>query len=222
MAEVSPELIEAWLARYPAAYTRQTWLNRLSTLFACAARRGWVVANPCDRLERVSVDRRPPRVLSPAEARGLWAACPQVVRPYLVLGLYAGLRPEEIMRGDWSAVNLETGTVVVDGRKTHRRRVVALEPVAVARLREHPLRRGPLAPSDSTLDRWKIASRRALGLRRWPQDLLRHTAASYLLALHGDAGRVALALGNSARVLLSHYYVPVSAADCGEFWGIVP
>lgn len=52
--------------------------------------------------------------------------------------------------------------------------------------------------------------RRALKWERWPADALRHTAASQLYALHGDAGKVAKALGNSPGVLARHYVNLVS------------
>jgi integrase len=208
--------VEDWISRYPAAVTRQTWLNRISTLFAFAVRRGLIVANPCDRIERVTVDRKPPLILTPAQSRALLAATPTVMKPYVVLGMFAGIRPEEITRLDWSQISLDAGTVAVDG-KTRRRRTVTLEPVAVAALKNHPLRHGAVTPSNSTVDRWRNKARLVLGFPRWPQDLLRHTAASYLLALHQDAAKVALRLGNSEKILMSHYYSPVNG-DCGHFW----
>jgi integrase len=68
--------------------------------------------------------------------------------------------------------------------------------------------------------RFKRKARQALGLAAWPADLLRHTAASYLLALHDDVGKVAKMLGNSSAILLSHYHQPVKSEDCGQFWKV--
>ena len=101
--------VEDWISRYPAAVTRQTWLNRLSTLFTFAVRRGLIVANPCDRIERVTVDPKPPLILTPGQSRALLAATPTVMKPYVVLGMFAGIRPEEITRLDWSQINLAAG-----------------------------------------------------------------------------------------------------------------
>jgi len=217
----TPAEIEAWLNRYPGAYARQTWLNRLSTLFSFAVRRGYLLANPCVRIERVSVDRPPPLILTPGQAQTALRVIPALARPYFILGLFAGIRPEEIERMDWSQIDLVTKTVRVDG-KTRQRRIVPLEPRAVELLNGCVLKRGPVAPAHITLCRVKRKVRNALGLKKWPQDLLRHTAASYLLALHGDAGRVATRLGNSPAVLLTHYHEPVTAADCAEFWAVCP
>lgn len=217
LVSFAAEEVESWLAQFPVASSRQTWLNRLSTLFSFAVRRGYLATNPCDRVERVTVDLKPPVILTPAQSRLLLTTCPTVCRPYLVLAMFAGIRPEEVLRMDWSQINLEAGTALVDG-KTRRRRLVPLPAVAVAWLAQHPLRSGPVAPSHSTVRRWLHRARAVLGLPRWPPDVLRHTAASYLLARHQDAGKVALWLGNSPKILLSHYHEPVAAAACEEFW----
>lgn len=224
LADLSSSLIESWLAQFSAPYSRQTWLNRISTLCAFAVRRGWLAQNPCARVERVTVDHRPPLVLTPGESQRLLAACPAVCRPWLVLALFAGVRPDgELLKLQWAEVDLETATVAINFPKVRKqRRVVPLEPAAVAWLRAHPLRRGALSPSQSTLRRFKKRARAVLGLAVWPADVLRHTAASYLLALHGDAGKVALRLGNSANVLLTHYHNPVRAEACAAFWAIRP
>jgi len=217
LASFTTAEIEAWLNRYPGAYARQTWLNRLSTLFAFAVRRGYLLSNPCAVIDRVTVDKKPPVILTPAQVETLLRVVPTAGRPYFILALYAGIRPEELERMDWADVNLETRTVRVDG-KTRQRRIVPLSEKAVALLSVCPLRRGPVAPSHMTLRRMKRRAAAVLGFAQWPQDLLRHTAASYLLALHQDAGKVATMLGNSPAVLLSHYHEPVNEADCTQFW----
>lgn len=212
--------IERWLASSKCANSRATNLNRVSTLFAFAVRRGIVAANPCALVERVSVDRKPPAILTVAQARALLKSCPTVCRPYLVLCLFAGIRPDEVMRLDWSDINLETATVKVDG-KTRQRRIVPLEPAALAWLRGHPVQRGPVAPSHSTIRRWKRQARAILG-GVWTADILRHSYASFALSKYGDAGKVATMMGNSSAVLLRHYHEPVTQAEAVAFWAAFP
>ncbi|MEQ2008127.1 MAG: tyrosine-type recombinase/integrase, partial [Limisphaerales bacterium] len=212
--------VETFLAQFAAAASRATWLNRISTLFAFAVRREFLAKNPCARLERIRMDRRAPVILSPGQSQLLLKVTPTVLRPYVILGLFAGIRPEELLRMTWADVDLETGTATVNDAKTRRRRIVPLHGKALALLAEHPMKAGAVAPSNSTVRRYKRRACSALGLERWPADLLRHTAASYLLALHGDAGKVATMLGNSSAILLSHYHQPVRNGDCGEFWGL--
>lgn len=213
--------VESWMAKYPNADTRRTWLSRVSALFAFCVRRGYCDRNPCDRIEPVTCDRKPPCIVTPCQSRKLLAAAPVVMRPYIVLGMFAGIRPEELTRLNWSHINLETATVNIDFPKVRgRRRIVPLDPLAVTLLKQHPLPRGAVAPCRATICRWRKRARALLGLDKWPQDLFRHTAASYLLAKHQDAAKVALWLGNSVKVLMSHYIVPVSANDCEAFWNL--
>lgn len=208
--------VEQWMAQYDSPYTRQTWLNRISTLFSFAVRRGYILSNPCDRVERVTVTPRPPAILSPAVAGQLLRECPASCKPYLALAMFAGIRPEEIQRMDWAQINLETKTAMVEG-KTRRRRLVSLPDAAVRILTAHPVRSGNVAPKKMTLRRWREKAREILG-GTWPQDVLRHTAASYLIALHKDAARVSLMLGNSPKILLAHYHEPVTDEATAEFW----
>src|SRR5439155_15445876 len=60
-------------------------------------------------------------VLSTAEERMV---------PFLAIGAFAGLRSAEILRLDWSKVNLETGYITVDASvaKTNSRRLVPITP----------------------------------------------------------------------------------------------
>jgi len=211
--------IELWMSKYQCADTRRTWLSRVSALFSFCVRRGYSDKNPCERIEPVTCDRKPPAIVTPAQSRDLLAAAPKVMRPYIILGMYAGIRPEELTRLDWSHINLETATVNIDFPKVRgRRRIVPLDPLAVEILRLHPLKTGAVAPCRATISRWRVRARKLLGIAKWPQDLFRHTAASYLLAKHQDAAKVALWLGNSVKVLMSHYIVPVGNDDCAEFW----
>ncbi|MEN9575656.1 MAG: hypothetical protein RL514_3511 [Verrucomicrobiota bacterium] len=212
--------VEEFLAQFKNPNSRATWLNRVSTLFAFCVRRDYLAKNPCDRLERVTIDRVAPFVLSPAQAQALLKLAPTVLRPYVILGLFVGVRPAELLKLDWRQVCLETKTLTVSEAKTRRRRIVPLHAKAVALLAACPLRSGKVSPSNSTVRRFKRVAARALGLTGWPSDLLRHTAASYLLALHGDAGKVATMLGNSSAILLSHYHQPVKEAECAEFWRV--
>lgn len=219
LADFTTADVESWLLQFAKPYTRQTWLNRISTLFAFAVRRGMIARNPCAVIERVTVDKAAPLVLSPGQVDTLLKIAPTVCRPYLILGLFAGIRPDELLRLTWADVDLNTRCVAVNDAKTRRRRIVPLEARAVALLAAHPLQKGPVSPSNSTVRRFKRVARRALNLPSWPSDLLRHTAASYLLARDGDAGKVATRLGNSSAVMLSHYHRPVSQADSLKYWG---
>ena len=216
--------LEDWfLQRREAPSTQASNMGRLSALFAFAVRRGYMADNPVKRLELVTVERAAPRILSPMECRRALSFVrwniPRFI-PWMALALFAGIRPEEIDRLTWADVDLERGAVTINAAasKVRRRRVTPLTPAAVAWLRLG----GDLAIPYVSRRRYIRRVRNHLGLSVWPQDVLRHTAATYWLHEHGDAGKVALWLGNSARILLAHYRELVSEADAGAFWAIRP
>ena len=219
IAMITLHLIEEWLTQFKAPGSRQTWLNRISTLFSFAVRRGYINENPCDRIERISIDRPPPKILTVEQSRKLLAWCPALFKPYLILAMFAGVRPQEIERLDWQDINLETKTVRINFAKVQsHRRIVPLEPIAVKLLSEHPLKTGVICPTPAVLRRWKRKARLILGFDHWPKDIFRHTAASYLVALHENIDRVAMNLGNSRKVLLTHYHEPVTKEQSQQFW----
>lgn len=220
LASVTTREIETFLADFKDANSRQTWLSRISTLFSFAERREYIAKNPCRRIESVVVEHKSPVILTVEQSRALLAACPAVFKPWLVLAMFAGVRPDgELLKVRWEDVNLETASVRILFPKVRKhKRIVPLEGIAVALLRGHPLRSGLVAPSRGALRGFKRRMAAVIGLAHWPADVLRHTAASYLLAKHGDVGKVANWLGNSPNILLNHYHEPVTKEACQAFW----
>jgi len=221
LASVVVRDIEIWLAtRKGKPMTLQSNIGRLSSLFSYHIRRDNITDNPCKRLEKIKIEHTAPVILKPSQADKLLRVTPRRFRPYVILGMFAGIRPEELLKMTWDDVCLDTNTARVNHAKTRRRRIVPLEPCAVALLAACREKTGPIAPPFNAVRRFKKHTHASLGFTQWPQDLLRHTAASYLLALHQDAGKVASRLGNSSSVLLTHYHQPVTKADCEKFWSL--
>ena len=228
IGEFTTEDVSSWLDQYPNPNTRRTWLTRLSTLFEFARRKKYIETNICNDLERIASDRNFPKILTPGQVDLLLSHCPIIVLPALILGIFVGLRPEEIaprkLKGkprnilDWSAINLETKTVTVKGKR--RWRTVPLEDRAIQLLRPLAKPSGPVVKSHSTVRNWRIKARKLMGWAKWPCDIERHTCASMLYALHGDAALVRKRLGHSESVCWNHYLAPVTASDCAKFWSI--
>lgn len=220
---ISPAEIETFFdaSGYSNA-TRLTMIMRLGALFSWAQRRGYLAHNPVKRLERPAVDRKPPRILSPMEAFIMLTGAQKreaSILGYIVVGLYAGVRPHEMGRLTWADIDLEKRVVRIDAAasKVRFRRVVPLHEKAVHWLKACDQSK-PFAPGTRRKKLRRLAA--FMHWERWPHDLLRHTAASYLLALHRDPGKVSFMLGNSPQVLLQHYQELVSTEDCAAFWAL--
>jgi Site-specific recombinase XerD len=223
VAAVKLEEIEAFLNGLPSMSSRATAINRLSTLFSFAVRRGWRTDNPCRRLERPHVENGTPSILTVDEAKKVLqftrAKMPRFL-PWLTLALFAGIRPEEADKMTWEAIDLDRGIAKVDAltAKVRNRRNVHLKPVAIEWLRKG----GDLPLPHVTRRRCLRKLRDVLGWPVWKKDVLRHSAASYWLASDPDAPRIAMELGNSPGVLFKHYRELVSDEQAKQFWALTP
>ena len=224
LAGIGLREVEAWFAgRNESLSSQASNRFRLSALFSFSIRRGWIHENPCRRLEAICIERKPPMIFTVAQCRAaLHFARRKFPRflSWLVLALFAGVRPQELDRLTWRDVDLPGAKVTVAAAmsKVHRRRVTPLAPAAVAWLKFGG--RLPLPPVSRR--RYLRRTRKHLGFSAWPTDVLRHTAASMMLEREQDAGKVALWLGNSPKILLSHYHQIVSADECRKFWRLFP
>ena len=66
------------------------------------------------------------------------------------------------------------------------------------------------------------AARERAGLADWPQNAARHSFASYHLAKHQDAAKLALEMGNSPQMVFGHFRELVKQKDAEKFWSIRP
>lgn len=224
LSEVTVEALEDWFAkRGEKPVTMAGNIGRLSALFSFGVRKRWIERNPCDYLERPRLDARTPRILTPSEAATILRACqdrwPRFL-PALVLMLFAGVRPYEVQRIKWENINFEDGVILIDGAvsKVRSRRVVRIRDATRAWLEWAHQNAGEL-PCRSHR---RFIRRLASVIGGWSQDVLRHSACSYLMAIEPDACRISTELGNSPAILARHYLSLVTKRDAAAFWGIRP
>ncbi len=141
----------------------------------------------------------------------------------LVIGAFAGLRDAEIKRLDWSEVDLVGGHLEVKAgkAKSARRRLVDIQPNLAEWLRPYSGNSGRVVPEGYRGSLGRV--RKAAGITKWPNNGLRHSFASYLLALNGDATRVASYLGHTSTALLFNTYRELVKSDAAaEYWKLAP
>lgn len=206
--------------------SRSTVRARLSTLFNFAVRRGHLVSNPCARLEAMAHRIAPPAIFTVDQVH----AClnhfenhPRLLA-WFALSCFAGLRPEEADRSQWSAIDFTAGLIRVEGQtsKTGQRRVIYPQPMALAWLRHAKDLGGELPLQIGIRLRLLRQMRPVLGMKKWPKDITRHTAASYWLAASDSVAAVATSLGNSEGILRKHYLALVTRAEAERFWSVMP
>jgi len=245
--EVKREEVEAWLrASGWGPKTRNNYLGDVRAFFAWAMREGLCTMNPTLQIEksRMGDDEIATLTVGQCELLLRGALKQRTMMGFVVLGLFGGLRPAEIQRLDWSAVDLHERTVVIAGAKakTRRRRVVDLSVNAVAWLRAGvpASQRAGLICGTFWDARWRMF-RRSLGWAvgscekgmterkvkavqgDWPHNALRHTYASMHHALHQDEAKLQAQMGHeSATMLHRHYRALKTRKEAERFWALKP
>ncbi len=143
----------------------------------------------------------------------------------LAVMAFAGIRPAEAMRLTWDMVDIERHTISLMGdvTKTRTTRHVDIAPNLTAWLTAYR-GEGQLVRSVGGFrgDREKIMQ--AAGISAWPNDVLRHTAATMMYAKSGDVNHVCQQLGHvgGANVFLKHYRgLAPKPAEVQAFWNIL-
>lgn len=224
-----------------APRTRWNFLGALRTFLRWCQRRDLVAKNPAERLaEEIRKPDAPREILSVREMGlllGLTKRDP-VLRAFVVLGGFAGIRSVEIMRMDWSDVSLADREIhvrpgVIKKTRGMRERYVSIN-ASCARwlpspvggrivphtLRSFQRRTGKLiVRMQKTMRRLKVPG--ADRWHDWPQNCLRHSFASYLLASKQDAGFVAYQMGHTSPAMVHHAYArAVRASEAEKWWAL--
>jgi len=211
--------------------SRSTLRARLSTLFNFSVRRGYTVADPCLRLESVTVKKTPPAIFTVEQVQKCLAWLRQNPRAlgWFVLSTFAGLRPEEAEKTTWRDIHFTEGWIRVEAQttKTGQRRIVSPQPMVLEwlKLAKKLGAMLPISKKQATDERIKL--RTLLGWDEWKQDVTRHSASSYWLALTGEAAQIATQLGHSEKTMRKHYMAvstedgkPLTKVVAERFWAI--
>jgi integrase len=227
IAGITVDELDNWLRALPySPQSRTNYRTIIGLLFSYAESRGIIERNIILRTAKPKLVDRPPEIFAVDELRALLEAANRVapdVVPMVAIGAFAGLRDAEIKRLDWSEVDVARGHIEVKAAKAKsaRRRIVPLQPNLAAWLRPYSWMSGHLVPKGNRAKLSRI--RKAAGLARWPNNGLRHSFASYRLALIHDAPRVSAELGHtSPQMLYSVYRELVMPADAERYWKIEP
>ncbi len=212
-------------------WSSQTRLNEWMVLhgfFKFCQVKKYGAANPVASVDKPQVGERSPEIFSVADCRCLLLAAltqPGLeLGPALALGLFAGIRSEELNRLDWSAVKVNRQMVTIGPEVAKKRRIrnVTLTANAIAWLHAFGVKEsGPVLPSDSRR-RWDKLCTEAV-LKKWMHNGCRHTFASCHYAMHDNASLTCNQLGQgSDAVLFNHYRSLMDKETAQEFFNIMP
>ncbi|MHA3774764.1 tyrosine-type recombinase/integrase [Verrucomicrobiota bacterium sgz303538] len=238
-SEITQDDIEEWLDEQEFKLaTRRAYIRDLGILFNFSVDRGYSAANAVARIEKPVLEDEPPEIFTVLEAETLLRVAAFMSElslvPVLAIGLFAGLRTSELRALDWSEVDLEERIIEVKGKKakTRQRRLVKISDNLLAWLKPHSMTSGSVvngrfrerlgnAVAQARTRLRDSGDQKSLG--KWPKNGMRHSFASYHLALHQNAALTALELGHAdTTMLFAHYRNLVKPKEAARYWEIMP
>ncbi len=220
LAAVSPRDIDAFLARKEwSGTTRQQGFVYLRLFFNWLVRYEHLDRSPVQRAERPQA-APVHHLLTVAQVKrliGLTSNCDRM-RAWLVLGVFAGMRISEVGRAKPEHIE-ETEIFVPQTKSTDldfRPRFVPILPA----LRRHLPKKWDCLGEDH-IKRARTALALEMNWDEWPQNCLRHTAASMHYAAWQDAGKTAYFLGHSSpKMVRERYARAVREKEAKAFWAL--
>jgi integrase len=232
------EIVEAAGLDVHGAGAALHWRNLKAFWNWCAkSPRGWCIKELFDAVESPkTASDRDVSILSPAEAMSLLRTAqkhyPAAVASF-ALSLFAGIRAEELRR--LTADDVTTDGIELSSKitKRGRRRHISLSPTLAAWLKIYPFEPVPnwnqVSAAVRRLAGWKVDSRLleqppTATRGAWPQNVMRHSHASYAIASGARLETLLFEFGHtgSPSVLRAHYVGKASKKAALEFFAIRP
>ncbi len=231
--------------------TTKNYLSVASEIMKHAFQSGYVVESPLDKLSTVerkdligTADSKEPAILTVEEAERVLATARDneelKLLPAVTLGLFCGIRTEELKRLEWEDVKLAESipVVTISGAIAKKRRIrhVEIPENALEWLRLCKRGKGRITYSEINDDYHKRFRRllKAAGFVKkdkqgvwrshWDTNSMRHSFGSYHFAFHGNSLETSRLLGHRAsdQVLFDHYRALATKAQAARYFAIKP
>jgi integrase len=252
--DAGTKALEKWLDALPVGPTTfNNYRRHLSIFFGWAVKNSKLPRNPCAQIEerrKKRSEEQEAEIIAPAEfrslllvARGSLAGVSEDERwsPGLLAGValqgFCGIRAKEMTRLEWKSVDFEEGQVLVSkGQgKTRKGRLIPIPEACRSWLKDVTGKSGPVVPSEyqkkvsglrAIMRSPSQATRSSPGFvsSEMPDNCLRHSFATYHLAIHKSEALTSRLMGNSPGVLRDNYEALVLRAPrlAPEWFNVKP
>ena len=207
--------------------TKRNYLTKLKQFFNWCIKEGVIEKNPAEH-QTQKVYKKDVTVFTIEECKRLLRIVQEVkhqpLMGIIVLGLFAGLRPSEAERLAWENITDSSEVSILSANtKTGCGRRVELNETAKKWFQQFRLINPswPFVPADLTRRLKRFRQAFALD-KKWINNGLRHSYATYSLAKDKNYAALAVLMGNSEAILKRHYVRAVNRQDSKEFWNLEP
>ncbi len=210
--------------------TRNLHRGVLSAFFSYCIMQGYCEVNPILKVPTSKIVPEEISYYKVSDVRSILNAAKNEapdIRLYFAIGFFAGLRRSEIMRLDYSDIDLTNKTILLPAKKTktNRKRAVGINDVLFAWLLPYTtniLGGGQIFPKPHG---FYLRLRKFMKAHRvnFLKNGLRHSFGTYFFALTSNEYETAKQMGNSPDVAKNHYANQrVTKADAEEYFNIYP
>lgn len=230
--------IDRWLRDLSTSHrTRNNYRNLIISLFNFAKRRAHVARDretEAQYTERPKVKQGPIDIFTPTELAEMLSVADGQPKLGLVLGAFTGIRSAELLRLHWENFNWEESVIDLgtDQTKTASRRLVPILPTLTEWIAPFVRQEGRvfsyslpvcLAEAFGNIAK-KVTKARgdSAPVFKWKTNALRHSFASYRVAMTLDVPSVALELGNSPQKVFSNYRKVVTRSQAEAWFAVRP
>jgi integrase len=232
--EIDSTRIESYLkSRKVSDQTRLNICRYLQQFFNWSINKGhFVGVNPAISVKKeIHVDAGSPAYFNIEQCKALLnAAQMEKHKPllaYIALGLFAGIRPEEVEKMTWEKnIKMDAKEIHLfrDKTKTKKDRYIQMSE-NLHKWLEHCEKIKPLVPS-ANLQNMRVRLVKEAGIQ-WVADGLRHSFATYYYAKEmKDGGKnleiLRSIMGNSPNVIEKFYKGAISKTEVDKFWSLLP
>lgn len=209
------------------AYSRNEYRRTLYSFFKFCKMQDWLDNNPVEKVESWRARGRTPGIFTPEEVRKILDSTPpkSEIRAYVAISAFTGIRNAEMQRLTWDKIKLEDREIILDSEitKTASRRIVKI-PENLAKWLEPYV--WELGTKKKILNKSKTTLinklHESLGKGNWIKNGLRHSAATYYLALTKNAYLTAEQMGHAVDVLKQNYNGLARERDAIKYFNIFP
>lgn len=240
MAAILASDVDDYLDSLKGAQTRHNARRMLITIWRWARDRGYIPETVRTEAEKSSKPFLPkPKIetLTPDQMAAVLDDAGKAFLPWFLIGGFAGLRSDEIAtvsKGksplDWSDFDWDGGFIDMRPETSKqsgggRRRIIPIhENLRHWMERAGVPKAGPILTAGTSVLYREVrrVSGRVLGREKWPRNSLRHSYATYRMALTRDASRVSEELGNSPGIVRRHYDQVATPQEGAAWFQIEP
>lgn len=208
-------------------YSRNEYRRTLYSFFKFCKMQDWLDNNPVEKVEAWRIRGKTPKIFTPEEVRKILDSTPpkSEIRAYVAISAFTGIRNAEMQRLTWDKIKLEDREIILDSEitKTASRRIVKI-PENLAKWLEPYV--WELGTKKKILNKGKTTLinklHESLGKGNWIKNGLRHSAATYYLALTKNAYLTAEQMGHAVDVLKQNYNGLARERDAITYFEILP